>query len=223
MAKKKARIIVVCARKGGVGKTTLATALAAMLAKKKSTLLVDLDPQASASLALGCLQEEGAVQLLLQKPVELPLIPGIRLHVAPGHADLRKVPMSRTSLLQGMPHEHIVVDVGSTIELTDVLRAVKPDVVLVISTTSSLSERMIPGGVSLAQMYSKRVALVGNELRPNQFASVLARYRKEHQVPSFGVRTDSKVLNQFHESQRPLTEAPESKICDDLEAVKRWL
>lgn len=44
------KILTIVSQKGGVGKTTLATALAAASAtKKKRTVLIDLDPQASAT------------------------------------------------------------------------------------------------------------------------------------------------------------------------------
>lgn len=48
------RVIALMNQKGGVGKTTTTVSLAAALAKAgRSTLVVDLDPQAHASLALG--------------------------------------------------------------------------------------------------------------------------------------------------------------------------
>jgi chromosome partitioning protein len=63
-----ARIVTLVNQKGGVGKTTTAVSLAAALGRRgQRVLLVDLDPQANATSAVGVLADEapGSYDLLL--------------------------------------------------------------------------------------------------------------------------------------------------------------
>ena len=60
-------IISIASQKGGVGKTTLATHIAAGLAVKgHRVVLVDSDPQGHATVALGLPKEPGLYDLLVR-------------------------------------------------------------------------------------------------------------------------------------------------------------
>lgn len=101
------KIITLLNEKGGVGKTTLATTLAAGLAiKGYRTLLVDTDEQGHASLGFGEINEPGFFELLQrgapwanvmrQIPQERYQEPGFmiepRLFLLPGNIETRALP-----------------------------------------------------------------------------------------------------------------------------------
>lgn len=101
------KIITLLNEKGGVGKTTLATTLAAGLAiKGYRTLLLDTDEQGNSSVALGGVSEPGFFELLVrnaqwatwlrQLPQERYQEPGAliepRLFLLPGNVDTRAIP-----------------------------------------------------------------------------------------------------------------------------------
>ena len=89
-------VFTIANQKGGVGKTTTAVNLAAALAEKKiHTLLIDLDPQANATSAIGVEKKEGrslygplrgegsALEMITPTPYEhLALIPTFHSHLA---------------------------------------------------------------------------------------------------------------------------------------------
>lgn len=90
-----ARTIALVNQKGGVGKTTTAVNLSAYLAAAgKRVLLVDIDPQANASVGVGVRVEQGQRHLyhalldpsLAREAVQPTAVPG--LWVLPAHADL---------------------------------------------------------------------------------------------------------------------------------------
>lgn len=134
-----ARVIAICNQKGGVGKTTSAVNISAYLASKgKRTLLVDFDPQANASSALGinpmALEESvyhGILNITshqnLIRPSEvynLHVIPAAP-HLAGALVELVKMPQREYYLrnfLHNFRHEYdyILIDLSPSLNLLTV-------------------------------------------------------------------------------------------------------
>lgn len=113
------RIIAVCGRKGGVGKTTIATGLAAVAAASgKRVLVVDLDPQSNVAFGLGVdPTAPGAAEAIMGTVVTPQICPHeARLHILPGgvsltHPDvLSRDPDELAEALKDKPYDLVVAD-----------------------------------------------------------------------------------------------------------------
>jgi chromosome partitioning protein len=145
------RVTAIVNQKGGVGKTTTAVSLAAALAKKgRSTLLIDADPQANATRALGFdanperpstydaltgLASYEEIRLTLDALPSLQVIPSDRELVG---IEIELVDQPRREyrlkgFIDGIPgqFEHVLIDCPPSLGLITVNALVAADAVLI--------------------------------------------------------------------------------------------
>jgi len=146
--------------KGGTGKTTVATNLAALLGKRGRVLLVDLDAQASASVAVGVAPANGLLEALRG---EIPLADLVEptfdwLDVVPGGPELANAervlaaePGAETllrSALEGDEYSAVVLDcppglstlsIGALAAATVHIAPIAPDPLSVAGLAQALS------------------------------------------------------------------------------------
>ena len=146
-----ARIISIINEKGGSGKTTTSVNLGAFLAKLgKKVLLLDLDPQANATISLGLSPKKIPLNLYHGLSKEAPLREIIKhtslfnFDIAPASADLAG---SNIELLDKEDREKVLSDIlSSTAENYDfVLLDPPPSLgILTINTLVAAKEVIIP-------------------------------------------------------------------------------
>lgn len=218
MAKRKttARIVAVLGRKGGIGKTTIASGIAALLAEKGPTLLVDLDPQGSASTALGLeLASDGLEAVDVAQ--KLAVIRGGPVMVGIDPQDLAARIRQACATL---PRLRVVLDCPPGSVEQEALALAVADTALAVVVNETLALHSF--ALALAAVEGRRAAVVANRLRETQVERFTSELGAEVDLPVFAVRTDA-VVAKMQARGLPLTAAPTSKALEDLRKVLAWL
>lgn len=233
--------MAVCGRKGGVGKTATATALASYLAHHKmSVLVIDLDPQSNAGFVLGIDPlAPGTAELILKK-APTPTKASDNLYVLPGGGKLqdRKVEQADPAELafavkQFDDFEVIIFDCPPGNDLLERQGLVAADIALVCTNAHTLgvlgAERVlqeIKSRQDRQQEGPSHCALVITQVNKSRALdkNVPGSLAETHpDIPQFviGQNTD---ISWAGASGTPLMNLnPNAKAIKDIELLARWI
>ena len=232
--------IAVAARKGGVGKTTIACGVASVLAKQgKQVLVVDLDPQSNAAYALGVdPTAPGTAELLTgNQPNHLEAASG--LYVLPGGPNLTNQtiqslhPEDLADLVKVMPYDAVILDCPPGNESLERLGLVAAQTTLVVTNAHPFAIMGANRVMGILESYRTR-----ERRGPKQWALVLSQVderraldkelpaqlvQRYSEIKHFTVHQDTN-LSQAGAQQIPLMEyAPRSRSAEELAAIAQWV
>lgn len=233
--------IALAARKGGVGKTTVACGLAAVLSSQKQrTLVIDLDPQSNAGYVLGVdPTKPGTAALLMSGTLPPPLAVSETLFVLPGGPDLTSHsvqnlhPEDLADAVQGLDYEVLILDCPPGNEHLERLALVAATTVLVIADAHPLA--VIGAGRVINDLEAskrkgrrgaKRWAIVQSriDLRRSLDRAMEKQLKQAYpQTPRLVVHQDTN-LSLAAADRTPITlYAPDCRGVSDLLTVARWV
>jgi chromosome partitioning protein len=200
--------IVVLNPKGGSGKTTIATNLAARYASAgRQPALMDLDPQAS------------SMRWLKQRPAELPPIHGIA-------AFERSAGMTRSYQLRIPPEcETVIVDTPAALdpqrfpEITRgadaVLVPVMPSEIDIHAAARCIADLLLIGRVSRSQ---GRIGIIANRVRSNTLITqTLMRFLRSLDIPLVATIRDTQHYVRSNQYGTGIHEMPSWQVRRDVE------
>jgi chromosome partitioning protein len=232
--------IAVAARKGGVGKTTIACGLASIFAaQQKSVLVVDLDPQSNAAYALGVDPSAPGTAELLMGKTPTPLVANEYLHVYPGGPNLNNQalqslhPEDLADIIDRLPYEVIILDCPPGSENLERFGIVAATIALVVTNAHPFALMGADRVLSTLDTYrqkerrSARIwALVLSQIDERRgldktLPSELATMYPD--IKHLMVHQDTN-LSQAGAQQIPIVEyAPKSKAAEELKTIAQWV
>ena len=209
--------IVILNPKGGCGKSTLVTNLAACYTEDGSTpAIMDFDPQGS---TMAWLERRGS---------DLPPIHGIAAYKNSMQATRSwqlRVPSETSNLLIDSPASITHDDLRElTRDSTSILVPVLPSAMDIHAASRCIADLLL---VAKIDRRDRKLAVVANRTRKNTKSfSKLMRFLDSLGIPIIAVLRDSQNFVYAAEQGMGLSEMPPSRVRQDIEQIrkiKRWL
>lgn len=232
--------IAVAARKGGVGKTTVACGLASVLAHLgHRVLVVDLDPQSNAGYVLGTNPTAPGTAELLSGTSPTPLEASPGLHVLPGGPDLIGYniqaldPEDLADAVAPLDYDVLVFDCPPGVEYLERLGLVAANVALVCTDAHPLAimgAGRVLNELNLRQQKGRkgasRWALVLSkiDLRRSMDQALDKQLALTYPlIERLIVHQDSALAWAGAERMPLMQYEPNSRGAADLQAIARWV
>jgi chromosome partitioning protein len=227
------RFIAAVGRKGGVGKTALTLGLAAYYARKGArVVLVDLDPQGSASLALGADATGGHLAAVLAGDAALEMVTCVTFSGCPplgllaGGPELETLtaPRPLRKVLAGVPADVVLVDCPPGHAALDRLALQAADVVLAACEPHRLAiagaARVLDEARAMKPRPRCAVVLGRVDARRGLDTAAPELLAGAFTVPVLIVRQDSRLADALNAGRLPTATG---RAAADLEAVAAWI
>lgn len=232
--------IAVAARKGGVGKTTVACGLASVLAHLgHRVLVVDLDPQSNAGYVLGTNPTAPGTADLLSGTSPTPLEASPGLHVLPGGPDLAGYniqaldPEDLADAVAPLDYDVLIFDCPPGVEYLERLGLVAANVALVCTDAHPLAimgAGRVLNELNLRQQKGRkgasRWALVLSkiDLRRSMDQALDKQLALAYPlIERLIVHQDSALAWAGAERMPLMQYEPNSRGAADLQAIARWV
>jgi chromosome partitioning protein len=232
--------IAVAARKGGVGKTSIACGLGSVMASQgKRVLVIDLDPQSNAAYVLGTDPTALGTADLLSGGSPTPLEASPGLYVLPGgpelagHSIQSLDPEDLADVVALMDYDILIFDCPPGVEYLERLGVVAADVALICTDAHPLAVMgagRVINELKLRQQKGRRgakrwaLALSRIDLRRSMDQDLDKQLATAYPaIDRFIVRQDSAISWAGAERVPLIKYDPNCKGAKDLQAIASWV